>query len=111
MPTTAFAALLPAASRRTFHPEFVEALEKRPCCPVPGLPVLYGHPLVHSADWKPSSGTVALAEQIGIKYPRASNDVMKDRGENRPRRDYCPLVWPASPAPIDPHRMPCSKPI
>jgi hypothetical protein len=75
-----------------YQPGFVEALENRPCCPVPGLPILYGHPLATPENLKPSSGTAALAEQMGIAHPRTSDDVWKARGEKGPRRDYYPLI-------------------
>lgn len=75
-----------------YQPDFLEALENRPCCPVPGLPILSGHPLAISADLKPSSGTAAIAEIIGVKHPKTVDDVWQQRGEDRPRRDYYPLV-------------------
>lgn len=75
-----------------YQPDFIEALENRPCCPVPGLPILMGHPLANTANLTPSSGTAALAQQIGIKHPQISDDVWKARGEKGPRRDYYPLV-------------------
>lgn len=75
-----------------YQPEFIEALENRPCCPVPGLPILFGHPLADPANLKPSSGTAALAEQIGIKHPATNDDVWRTRGEQGPRRDFYPLV-------------------
>ena len=64
------------------QPDFVDALENRPCCPVPGLPILFGHPLATPANLIPSAGTVALADRIGITHPRTSDDVWRVRGES-----------------------------
>lgn len=75
-----------------YQPGFVEALENRPCCPVPGLPILSGHPLATTKNLMPSSGTAALAAEIGIEHPRTNDDIWKVRSEKAPRRDYYPIV-------------------
>lgn len=58
-----------------YQTEFVDALENRPCCPVPGLPILAGHPLTSLQALPPSSGTIALAAKLGLRHPRTNDDV------------------------------------
>jgi len=76
-----------------YQPDFVEGLENRPCVPIPGLPVLDGHPLLAGKPLPSSSGTVELAKRLGIRHPTTVNTV-KAHGGTAPvhRVDFYPLT-------------------
>jgi hypothetical protein len=76
-----------------YQPNFVEGLENRPCCPVPGVAVLDGHPLCAGKNLPYSSGTVEIARALGIAHPTTCDDRPCAEIELEGRcRDYFPLT-------------------
>lgn len=76
-----------------YQPEYIEALENRPCLPIPGFPILDGHPLLDRQELPGSSGTAEIARRIGIRHPMttANRDICKDPGSRR-SIDFFPLI-------------------
>lgn len=76
-----------------YQPNFVEGLENRPCSLVPGIAILDGHPLAKDKILPFSSGTVEIANVLGIRHPVTSDDRPNAEIELEGKcRDYFPLV-------------------
>jgi hypothetical protein len=76
-----------------YQPNFLEGLENRPCSPIPGIPILDGHPLLNGRMLPYSSGTVEIAKALGIKHPMTCNDrTPADFALEGPHRDYYPFL-------------------
>jgi hypothetical protein len=76
-----------------YQPAFIECLENRPCMPIPGYPVLDGHPQLRGKTLNSSSGTVELARCLGIKHPMACREMHpKSTNDCKQDADYFPIV-------------------
>lgn len=76
-----------------YQPAFIECLENRPCLPIPGFPVLDGHPQLYGKELNPSSGTGELARRLGIRHPMTSIARTKKSNSNlKQEADYFPII-------------------
>lgn len=86
------AAAMRVAVHVVYQPDFIEGLENRPCCPVPGLAVLEGHPLLIGQHLPSSSGTVLIADALGVHHPMTTDNRSEEQNSNSPKRDFYPLL-------------------